>query len=128
MTDEYFGHTVIKHPDGWYYLVQFLDEKRDGTNGKMLLAWRADGHLMSLEDNQITQEIRVEMNPPIVVDALRRLLWRLRDELIFREQAGRTGGFYKIKCDISRYDEDKILSQTAEVEALLVDAGYHTNT
>ena len=33
---------VIKHPDGWSYIVAFLDETKDLGNSKILCSWDND--------------------------------------------------------------------------------------
>lgn len=46
---KYYGHAVIRHPEGWYYLVAFLDDKVSLKNSQMLLAWKENGDLLKLE-------------------------------------------------------------------------------
>jgi len=46
---KYYGHAVIRHPDGWYYLVAYLDDKLTLKNSQMLLAWKENGELLKLE-------------------------------------------------------------------------------
>jgi hypothetical protein len=47
--DKYYGHAVIRHPKGFYYLVMFLDEKRELGNSKMLLSWKENGDLLPFD-------------------------------------------------------------------------------
>ena len=38
--EKYFGHKVIKHPDGYYYLVLYLCEEKKLSNSELKAVWR----------------------------------------------------------------------------------------
>lgn len=43
---KYYGHATINHPQGWSYLVLFLDENCSLSNCEMIIGWFPDGTII----------------------------------------------------------------------------------
>lgn len=56
MNKKYYGHTVIRHPEGWFYLVAYNDENITLANSTMLVAWDKHGNIIRKEDVEYEEE------------------------------------------------------------------------
>ena len=44
--EKYYGHAVIRHPEGYHYLAVYLDEERTLGNSKIMCSWTSVGDII----------------------------------------------------------------------------------
>jgi hypothetical protein len=51
-----YGFEIIRHPNGWTYLIAYLSNRRCKNNSMLLLAWEDNGRIIEVNEHNARNE------------------------------------------------------------------------